>query len=71
MLKIIEWLAVALICGGGVTLIWYEQLSEEDQQKADRIAWDYAKQIYNKCMEELTKAEAKHVAQLTKRHFEN
>jgi hypothetical protein len=62
---LIPLLAIIAICGGGVTL------PEQQQQEADRIACGYARDIFAKSMKELTKAEANHVAQLTKRHFLN
>ena len=71
MFPIIPILALFSILGGGATLIWYDGLSKEKQQEADRIACDYAKDIFGKSMKELTKAEANRVAQLTKQHFAN
>ena len=71
MFPLIPLLALIVILGGGVTLVWYEQLSKEEQQEADRIACGYAKDIFGKAMKELTKAEANHVAQLTRQHFMN
>ena len=71
MFPIIPLLALFAICGGGVTLVWYDQLSKEEQQKADSIAAGYAKEIFNKALADLTQEQAKHVAMLTKQHFQN
>jgi hypothetical protein len=68
---LVPFLALIAIFGGGATLIWYDQLNAEQQQEADRIACGYAKQIFNKSLEDLTKEQAKHVAMLTKQHFVN
>ena len=66
---LIPILAIAAMIGGGVTLTWYSELSEKEKGEADRIACDYASDIYDKSIKELTNAEANHVASLTKRHF--
>jgi hypothetical protein len=71
MFPLIPLLAIFAIVGGGATLVWYDRLSKEEKQKADRIACDYAKEVFNKSLEDLTNEEAKHVAMLTKRHFVN
>jgi hypothetical protein len=71
MFPLIPLLAIFAIFGGGATLIWYEQLSEEQQQEADRIACGYARKIFDKTMKELTKEQADYVARLTKQHFDN
>lgn len=70
MFRLIQLIALIAVFGGGATLLWYDGLSEEEQQEADRIACDYARQLYNKGLKELTKAQANQVALLTKQHFE-
>ncbi len=69
MFPLIPLLALAAIVGGGATLIWYDRLSKEEKERADRLACGYAREVFNKTMEELSNAEAKHVAMLTERHF--
>jgi hypothetical protein len=69
MFPLIRLLALIAILGGGVTLAWYNQLTREQQQEADRIAAGYAKQLYSKAIDQLTKDQANHVARLTKQHF--
>jgi len=68
---IIPLLALAAILGGGVTLAWYDKLSKEQKEEADRIAANYAQELYGKSMKELTKAQSNHVVSLTKQHFTN
>jgi hypothetical protein len=68
---IIPLLALAAILGGGVTLVWYDELTKEQKEEADRIAANYARQLYGKTVKQLTKEQGNHVASLTKRHFTN
>jgi hypothetical protein len=68
---IIPLLALAAILGGSVTLAWYDELSKEQKEEADRIAANYAKELYGKSMKELTKAQTNNVVSLTKGHFSN
>jgi hypothetical protein len=69
MFPLVPVLALIAIFGGGATLLWYEELSEKEKEKADRIACGYAKQLFNKSLEDLTKEQGNHVAMLTKQHF--
>ena len=58
---IIPILAIAAILGGTGTLVWYKRLSPEDREKADMKANEYAKNMYNKALDELSKSEARQV----------
>jgi hypothetical protein len=69
MFPLIPLFALFAIVGGGVTLAWYADLSKEDQEAADKIAADYAKSVYQKSIDDLTKAQLAHVAHLTEKHF--
>jgi hypothetical protein len=71
MFPLIPLLALLAVFGGGGTLVWYHQLSQSEQEEADRIACGYAKRFFNKTMEELSREQADRVAQLTKQHFSN
>jgi hypothetical protein len=66
---IIPLLALAAILGGGFTLVWYDELSKEQKEEADRIAAQYAQQLYGKSVKELTRAQGSNVVALTKQHF--
>jgi hypothetical protein len=68
---LVPFLALIAIFGGGATLVWYDQLSEKQKQEADRIACGYAKELFNKSLQDLTKEQAKQVGTLTKQHFLN
>lgn len=70
MFPLVPLLAIIAILTGGATLVWYDQLSTEEKEKADRIACDYARRIYHKSLEDLSKEQANHVARLTQKHFE-
>jgi hypothetical protein len=71
MFPLIPLLALFAIFGGGVTIAWYSDLSREQKQEADRLACNYAKELFGKYLNELTKEQANHVAMLTKRQFVN
>jgi hypothetical protein len=71
MFPLIPLVALFAIFGGGVTLAWYSKLSPEGQESADRIGCEYAKELFDKSLKELTKEEANRVALLTQRHFVN
>lgn len=69
MFPFIPLIALASLLGGSVTLIWYYCLSPEEQKKADRIAGQYALEMFGKKLDELTSSEANDVHKFTKRHF--
>jgi hypothetical protein len=71
MFPLIPVLALFAIVGGGATLVWYDRLSKEEKEKADRLACGYAREVFDKSLDDLTKEQANHVAMLTKRHFVN
>ena len=71
MFPLIPLFALFAVVGGGVTLAWYSELSKDEKEEADRIACDYAAELFGKSMKELTKEESHQVAMLTKRHFVN
>lgn len=66
MLPLIPLLCIAAVLGGGVGLGWYYGLSEDERSTADRIANDLAWKLYQKALDELTKAEAEHIARLVR-----
>jgi predicted metal-dependent RNase len=69
VLPLIPILAVIGILGGGVTLAWYELLSDDEKDKANYFASQYALEVFGKTISELTKEEVRVVEQLTQRHF--
>lgn len=61
--------AAMLAAGAGYTLYWYEQLSAAEKAEADRLAIQYAKQLYGKALHELTTSQLGQIHDLVKRHF--
>jgi len=47
-------------------LFWYESLSSEDRRNADRLAADYAQQLYGCTVEELTAGQRNRVNGMVK-----
>jgi len=62
-------MAAMLAAGAGYALYWYEQLSAAEKAEADRLAVEYAKQIYNKALDQLTSSQLARICDLVKRHF--
>jgi hypothetical protein len=50
-------------------LVWYHGLTKEEQQEADRLAAQYAWQLYNKGLDKLTSLQMRRVHELVKGHF--
>lgn len=71
MFPLIPLLGLTGLFGGAGTLLWYRQLSQEDKAAVDRMAEDYASDLFAKARWQLTRSEADHVRNLTKRDFEN
>jgi hypothetical protein len=71
MFPIIPILALLAIVGGGTTLLWYEELSREEKERANRLANHYAAELFDKTVKELTKSEANRVNSLVRSHFNN
>ena len=66
MLPLIGLLAAAATSIGGYTLYWYSNLSRSEQQDADRLALDTAKELYNKGLEELSADQFRRVQEIVK-----
>jgi hypothetical protein len=62
---------LSTICAalGLYSLYWYENLSKEEKQEADRLASQYAMNLYNKGLDQLSKQQLGRVHDLVKRHF--
>jgi hypothetical protein len=54
---------------GGGTLAWYSSLSEEEKQKADGLASEYASRFYNIAVDQLSDTQADDVNGQVQRHF--
>jgi hypothetical protein len=50
-------------------LYWYDGLSKDEKQEADQLAMQYASQLYNKGLDQLTSQQMSRVSELVKGHF--
>jgi len=50
-------------------LYWYENLSKEEKDEADRLSASYAKKLYGKGLDSLTAHQLSRVQSLVKGHF--
>jgi hypothetical protein len=71
MIPLIPILAGLAVFGGGATLLWYDSLSREEKDRANRLTTDYASTLFQKTVSELTQAEARTVHDRVKAHFMN
>ena len=63
--------SAVLTAVGGYGLYWYHNLSKPEQEEADRLAANYAVQLYNKSLDELTSMQLKRVHDLVQGHFKS
>ncbi len=68
---IIGFAAALATATGAYGLYWYHSLSKEEQAKADRAAMEYARNLYDKGLNELTAKQLQHVHDLVKGEFES
>ncbi|QJW95410.1 hypothetical protein [Frigoriglobus tundricola] len=71
MFPIIPILALIAICGGGATLMWYDALTREEKERANRLTTSYAAEHFGKAVKDLTQSQASRVQALVRAHFEN
>ena len=71
MFPFVPMLASLAVFGGGAALVWYDRLSGDDKQKANRLTADTAKTLFGKAADQLTPAEARLVRDRVKAHFMN
>ena len=69
MSRLIPFLLLPVFIGSGVALWWYGDLTPDERAQADAIAADYAAKLYHKAVGELSRAEADHVRDLTRRRL--
>jgi 2-polyprenyl-3-methyl-5-hydroxy-6-metoxy-1,4-benzoquinol methylase len=56
---------------GAVGLCWYYSLSLEEQERADKLANEYAKQLYQKSMDELNSHQLSDIQNRVRQQFES
>jgi hypothetical protein len=69
MLPVIGLLGTAFAALGTYLLVWYQDLSQAEREEADRLACDYAMQLYNRKLSQLSHPEKSIINELVKRHF--
>lgn len=67
MLPLIPILCIAALIGGAGGLAWYESLSKDEQEKADKLAGELAWNLYQKSLKNLTRDQAEKVAGMVQR----
>ncbi len=50
-------------------LYWYDNLSREEKEEADRMAEEYAKNLYGRAVDQLTASQLTRVRELVKGNF--
>jgi hypothetical protein len=50
-------------------LVWYEGMTKEEKEEADRLASQYAMTLYNKGLDQLTSHQLSRVQALVQGHF--
>jgi hypothetical protein len=71
MFPLIPVLALVALAGGGLTLVWYDNLTQAEKDKANRLANGYAQRLFGKAVSQLTAAQADRVHDLVRAHFPN
>ena len=69
MFPLIGVLSSIAVAVGGYVLWWHEHLSSTDKAKADQLAMEYSKKLYNKALKQLTVAQFDIVQGLVKSHL--
>jgi hypothetical protein len=69
MFPVVGLLSALCAALGLYGLYWYDNLSKEEKKEADRLAMQYASQLYNKGLDQLTSQQMTRVNELVKGHF--
>lgn len=69
MFPVVGLLGTAFAALGTYLLVWYENLSREEKADADRLACEYAMQVYNRKLTQLSHPEKVYINELVKNHF--
>ena len=68
-LPVIGLLGSTFVALGVYLLAWYHDLTKDEREEADRIACEYARQLYNRRLDQLTHPEKSRINDLVKNHF--
>ena len=66
MLPLIPFLALLAIGTGTATLFWYEDLTREQKEEANRLTTKYARELYGKTVKQLSEQQANRVQTLVR-----
>ena len=69
MLPLIPILCGLALVGGAGGLAWYQSLSKEEQDEADKHAKEIAWNLYQKSVKNLARDQAENVAAMVKRRM--
>jgi len=63
--------ALSSICSalGLFGLWWYHGLTKAEREEADRLAYQYAEQLYGKALDKLTYSQLGRICELVKAHL--
>ncbi len=71
MFPLIPFLCAGGVVGGVLGYAWYERLSAQEQERANRLAAEYATKLFCTSLENLTHAQRDTVHGLVEQHFKS
>jgi hypothetical protein len=69
MVPLIPLASVVMASIGGYCLYWYHSLSRDEQKEADRLANQYAMDLYNLTLDQLTAQQIERIHSLVKQRY--
>ena len=69
MIPVIPLVSVIVTSVGGYVLWWYHQLTKPEQEKADRLAAQYAWDLYQTGIDQLTANQLHRIQELVKKNL--
>lgn len=69
MFPIFPLVSAILVATGGVGLYWYDCMSRDEREKADRMAAELALELYETSVRNLTREQANHVAAVVRQRM--
>ena len=66
-MRVVQFLSGLVVAGGVGALLWYQSLSDSEQEQADRLAAQYAWDLFEKSVDQLNFLEARQVHRLAGR----
>ena len=69
MIPVVGLLGTLFAALGGYVLAWYHDLSKDERAEAARIACHYARQLYDRRLNQLSHPEKAVINELVEKHF--